>query len=162
MHIAYKCGLEAAYCLILLLICYQRRKLVYGFHIFTPQTRVTREYCQRNYIYLLPGDMSLRTMEQTWVSSFISSRIVHVANGNQTEIANVSAVNYFTVSKPLYLIFVLPENIVRETIFCLLPGRYIASYDGTNVGVIFHFFSYCSRSKRQPNWNRWRHSVVID
>ena len=30
-------------------------------------------------------------MGQTWVSSFISSRIVHVVNGNQTEIADVIA-----------------------------------------------------------------------
>ena len=36
-------------------------------------------------------DMSLRTMEQTWVSSFASSRIVHVANGNQTEVADITA-----------------------------------------------------------------------
>ena len=27
-------------------------------------------------------------------------------------------------------------------IFYLLPGRYVASYDETDVGVIFHFFSY--------------------
>ena len=56
----------------------------------------------------------------------------------------------------------LHENIVRETIFYLLPCRYIASYDGTNVSVIFHIFSYCTGSQRQPDWNRWRHSVVVD
>ena len=48
--------------------------------------------------------MSLRTMEQTWISSFVSSRIVHVANGNQTEVADVTAsslINCYTSTECL-------------------------------------------------------------
>ena len=43
--------------------------------------------------------MQLRTMEHTWVLSSISSRIVHVANGNHTEIAYVIATSFMKGNK---------------------------------------------------------------
>ena len=88
--IAYACGLEAASSLIMSFVISAVNYLRFP-HLYTSYSCYKRILSEKRYFTCFLVDMSLRAMGQTWVSSSLSSRIVHVVNGNQTEIADVIA-----------------------------------------------------------------------